>query len=811
MKRFFVLFVVLLATSVVFAQEKPSARIDALTIDQIMRGPQFAGYEPRDVRWSPDGQRAYFRWKEHGEPIEKDFATWVVSRDGKGLRRLSDDEEKDAPPVRAAWTRDHRRAVFIDSGDVVLWDGRHRNLTDTIEPESNPRFTRDEHHVAFVRANNLFVLSLDDGGVEQVTNIAAADDKQPLWDDKKGTPSQEFVKAEERKLLDVVARRAAKREEDEAKRKREHPLEPLKLEKKQSVVDLQLTPDGKYVIASLTAEAEKGKRTIVPNYVTESGYTEDINSREKVGDVLAVTKLASISTADGKVKWFSSGLQPAEPVKSATRAEEKQVEKEAERTEKSERGSSAETAKERDVTFGAVLFSDDGTKAVLSLRARDNKDWWIMAFDPAAAKGRVIVTVHDDAWVRRMQRNVGWLPDNATIWFISEASGWAHLWTAPYTGGGANQITSGEWEVDDVTLSDDKKSLYLLTSEESLYERHLYRMPAGGGARTKVTSAPGRHDAVVSPDGKAIADLYSYTNVPTELYIGTLSTARPANASQKQVDGNAVRITTSPAPEFFTYPWLDVPIVTFRATDGVEVPGRIYKPAAWKPGGPAVLFVHGAGYLQNVHRWWSDYFREFMFNHFLMEHGYLVFDIDYRGSAGHGRDWRTAIYRHMGGRDLADEVDAARWLEKEYGVDSTHIGMYGGSYGGFMTLMGLFTAPSAFRSGAALRPVTDWSHYNHGYTSDILNTPQSDPEAYRKSSPIYFAEGLRGSLLICHGVADTNVHFQDTVRLVEKLIELHAQDWDLAIYPVEDHGFVEPSSWSDEYKRIFRLFERTLK
>jgi dipeptidyl aminopeptidase/acylaminoacyl peptidase len=236
----------------------------------------------------------------------------------------------------------------------------------------------------------------------------------------------------------------------------------------------------------------------------------------------------------------------------------------------------------------------------------------------------------------------------------------------------------------------------------------------------------------------------------------------------------------------------------------------MYKPAGYA-GGPAVIFVHGAGYLQNVHRWWSSYFREYMFHHFLMEHGYLVLDVDYRGSAGYGRDWRMAIYRHMGGKDLEDQLDAARWIVQQHGVDATRIGMYGGSYGGFITLMALFTSPGTFNAGAALRPVTDWAHYNQGYTSNILNTPQDDPEAYRRSSPIYFAEGLRDNLLLCHGVVDVNVFYQDTVRLVQKLIELRKENWSVAPYPVEDHSFVEPTSWADEYKRIFALFERTLK
>jgi dipeptidyl aminopeptidase/acylaminoacyl peptidase len=128
-----------------------------------------------------------------------------------------------------------------------------------------------------------------------------------------------------------------------------------------------------------------------------------------------------------------------------------------------------------------------------------------------------------------------------------------------------------------------------------------------------------------------------------------------------------------------------------------------------------------------------------------------------------------------------------------------------------MTLMALFRAPDLFACGAALRPVTDWAHYNHPYTSNILNEPQSDPDTYRKSSPIYFAEGLKKPLLISHGMVDTNVFFQDTVRLVQRLIELRKENWELAVYPVEDHGFEDEASWADQYKRIFKLFEEHLK
>jgi dipeptidyl aminopeptidase/acylaminoacyl peptidase len=305
----------------------------------------------------------------------------------------------------------------------------------------------------------------------------------------------------------------------------------------------------------------------------------------------------------------------------------------------------------------------------------------------------------------------------------------------------------------------------------------------------------------VSPDEKYLAVLYSYSNKPWELYV-----------QENKINGKDEQITfKAQSDEFKTYAWKDPEVISFTARDGATVYGRLYKPTNPHPNKPAVLFVHGAGYLQNVHKWWSSYFREYMFNNMLADNGYYILDIDYRGSAGYGRDWRTGIYRHMGGKDLTDHVDGVNYLVKNFGVDPKHVGLYGGSYGGFIALMGLFTEPDVFAAGAALRPVTDWANYNHPYTSNILNEPFNDSIAYRRSSPFYFAEGLKGDLLICHGMVDINVHYQDAVKLAQRLIELGKDNWELASYPMEDHGFVEPSSWTDEYKRIFKLFERVLK
>jgi dipeptidyl aminopeptidase/acylaminoacyl peptidase len=804
-----------------------------LTIDNIMRGPALVGNEPRAVHWSPDSQHIYFQWKQASEPREKDFDTYVVNRDGSGLRKLSEEEAKNAPPIGGEASKDKKMTVFVDEGDVFIYDNvanQRRRITSTTEAESSAHFTRDQKHIYFTRANNLYVMSLETGSLVQMTDITTGGGApaatpvagggigqgrgqgqgggqraQTDASQQKGTDSQEYLKKEERDLLDVIKRRAEKREQDEEKRKRDHPRKPFALAARQTVVNLQLTPDEKSVIATVFESGDGAKNTIVPNFVTESSYTEDIGSRSKVGDTQSRSRLAIIGVDNGEVKWVDHGqkLAPAanEARSESSITEQTSVEARPQQTGARSGQSRANEPRERDVQLTQPIWSEDGSKAVLMARSADNKDRWVLSLDPASGKTRVVVTEHDDAWIDGPGAfTLGWMKDNQHIYFQSERSGYAHLYSVSYEGGEPKQLTSGKWEVTGVQMSDDKSRFFMTTSEVHPGERHFYTMSPDGGERTRVTAMPGSNQAFISPDEKSLALIYSYSNKPPELYV-----------QQNTPGASAIKVTSSPAPEFWNYSWIDPPIVTFKARDGAEVYARFYKPKAFKKGGPAVIFVHGAGYAQNVHRYWSSYFREYMFHHFLMENGFTVMDVDYRASSGYGRDWRTGIYRHMGGKDLDDQVDAAKWLVSEHGVDPKRIGIYGGSYGGFITLMALFTQPDVFAAGAALRPVTDWAHYNHGYTSNILNVPQKDAEAYKQSSPIYFAQGLKGALLICHGMVDTNVHFQDTVRLVQRLIELRKTNWELAVFPVEDHGFVEPTSWADEYKRIFKLFQDNLK
>jgi dipeptidyl aminopeptidase/acylaminoacyl peptidase len=309
----------------------------------------------------------------------------------------------------------------------------------------------------------------------------------------------------------------------------------------------------------------------------------------------------------------------------------------------------------------------------------------------------------------------------------------------------------------------------------------------------------GAHEVSLSPDESNLLVRYSYKNQPWELYIG-----------DNKNNPNLNQITFSTTESFKTYKWREPEVISFTGQDGTKVNARLYKPESSNSNKAAILFVHGAGYLQNAHNYWSSYHREYMFHNLLVDLGYTVLDIDYRGSDGYGRDFRTGIYRFMGGKDLTDQIDGKNYLIQNHGIDASRVGIYGGSYGGFITLMGMLTTPKEFASGAALRSVTDWAHYNHGYTGNILNFPETDPDAYKKSSPIYFADNLQGNLLMLHGMVDDNVEYKDIVRMSQRFIELGKKNWSLSAFPVEAHGFKETYSWVDEYSRILDLFNTTL-
>jgi dipeptidyl aminopeptidase/acylaminoacyl peptidase len=808
MKRSILLIIISVFATTIFAQEK----LNTLTVEKIMRDPAWIGYSPSNPYWSVDGNYLLFSWN----PVKADDdSLYFITKDNRSPQKAGYDlSQKLINAFGIKYNSGRTAYLYSKNGDIFLTDiksGKTRQITQTLEQEVNPVFISNDTKVVYSRNQNLFAWDIAGGFTTQLTNFqrsgaAPAAGPQPQgrgFGQRAGASEAAAANAQERalkneqlQLFEVLKERKEKRDKADAYTKslpKTKELKTISIEDK-LLSNVVISPDGRFVTYRLYKAPAGEKNTIVPDYVTESGFTTDIPGRTKVGSPQGTYEFFVFDREKDTVISVKTDNIPG--ITDAPDYVKDYPAKDTARRKTPLRG----------VIISGPSWSDKGKYAVVDIRSQDNKDRWLMLLDAATGKLSAIDRQRDEAWIGGpgisffSGNNQIWIDDN-TFWFQSEASGYSHLYKFNLATNERTALTSGNYEVQRTQLSNDRKFFYITTNEVHPGEQHLYRLSVNGGRAEKITSMTGANQVVISPDEKQIAFLYSYSNKPWELYLQE----NKAGAKAQQITNLAM------SAEFSSYPWRDPEIVNFTASDGKQVYARLFRPAKPHAAAPAVVFVHGAGYLQNAHKWWSSYFREYMFHNLLADNGYTVLDIDYRGSAGYGRDWRTGIYRYMGGKDLSDHVDGAKYLTEKLGVNPKHIGIYGGSYGGFITLMAMFTRPGVFEAGAALRSVTDWAHYNHGYTSNILNEPFTDSIAYRRSSPIYFAEGLKGHLLMCHGMVDVNVHFQDIVRLSQRLIELGKDNWELAVFPKEDHGFVEPSSWTDEYKRIFKLFETWLK
>ena len=767
-----------------------------LILSEIMKGEDFIGELPDTIFWAENSESIYFNWNPDNDIVRSCYKV-----DLKGLTpyKVGIEELRSLPSKDGTYSRDKNKKLYEKNGDIFMYDtksGKELPITNTVESESDPVFTMDDRHVVYRLKNNLFRISLENVSLKQLTHFTA---NIPADKPEEISAQKQWIRDEEIGLFDVLQERKEKKERTEAGKKLLKIDQPVKIPLNgRSLKTAVIGPDEQFVIYLLVEKELFQNNTEVPEYITESGYVEMQKARPKAGSPEPTMQLGIYNVE--KDTSFIVSTENLPGIYDKPEFLKDYWNKDSPYTDQYD--------SPREVYFLRPVFNTKGDRAALVIRSMDNKDRWIASLDLDTGSLFVLDRQHDECWIggpgikewKNEEGTLGWLADDETVWFQSEESGYSHVYTFNARTKVRKAITEGNWEVYKVQLSNDKDYFYITANREGPAERHFYRVPVSGGPLTRYTQDPGNYEVFLSPNEKMLAIRYSYSNQPWELYI------MPNKPGAKMH-----QITHSTTDAFNSYPWRDPEIIQFAARDQDTVYARLYRPSNTNEKGPAVIFVHGAGYLQNVHRWWSQYYREYMFHNFLADQGYTVLDIDYRGSEGYGRKWRTGVYRHMGGKDLTDQVDGVKFLIEHYNIDADRVGIYGGSYGGFITIFAMFKYPEIFRCGAALRSVTDWAHYNHPYTSNRLNTPAEDSLAYRRSSPIYYADGLKGPLIMLHGMADTNVHFQDVVRLSQKLIELGKSNWDIAVYPMEDHGFKESSSWADEYRRIFELFEENLK
>jgi dipeptidyl aminopeptidase/acylaminoacyl peptidase len=759
------------------ARTAESGVAEPLTLRDASRDDRWFGLGVRDVRWAPDGSVVYFRWSRRpaADDVPNADPWFRAERSGAWVEEVPAAEVERIPGAYLDWSDDGRRATWSSGSVIYLYDGRAdpntRRAIQLTDEARRPRIARDGSAIHFESGEALYRYDIASGTLNVVATRVTVDDETP-------TEAAAWLADQQRELFEHLRQLDDRRERVAALERAETGRpQPIPVAAAARIDDLQLSPDGRYLTFRERTPNRRRPPTRYIDYVDESGYSRVHEARAKVGEPRDRVRLGIVR------------VDPAVPLDSITVNWVKL----------------AEAGEQNTVPHGPY-WNLEGSRAVVQFIGEDHQDLWYAELDLESGSARVITSDHDDAWIGGppVQANYlqpalfEWLPGGRFV-FASERSGWSHLYLAE-PDGSIVPLTGGEWEVRDAQLSRDRSFWLVQASREHPADDHLYTLPAGGGELTRLTDRPGRSTGYLAPDGERLAVVYSESVQLPDLYLRRVSGR-----------GDERRITVSGTDAYYRHPLVRPEIVSFNHPDGGPLWAALFRPERPNPERAAVLHIHGGGYRQFAHRGYSVYGYDLHlgFINYLVQQGYTVLDFDYRGSAGYGRDYRTDIARSMGIKDTDGAVAAAEYLVREQGIDSTRIGIYGVSYGGFLTLMAQFRYPGVFAAGIARAAVSDWAHYNDGWTSRVLGIPHEDPEAYRLSSPIYYAAGLEDHLLITHGLVDDNVHFQDAARLVQRLIELE-KDFEVMYYPVEPHTIQTEASRYDYVKRAAAFFDKYL-
>ena len=756
----------------------------AVTVEDVFREPSIEGERAGGAQISPDEKWVAYAWNPDGFTYPRDL--YVVSTAGGEPRALTHFERRDSADSLQHYWHELRSTLGRGGNDSLKTLPRYFGGPGERDVVGEIAWSPDSKRIAFSVQGDLYVVGARDGRMARLTHTHAWE-SSPLW-----SPDGRwlaFLRGDAVWMLEPDGARELQLTEDAGD--------------DVSLTTLRWAPDGRRLAVEFQDDRGRG-RLVVPHYLPERVRDEGAREGYPTGGVRVVHLDPILDKNDPQAIYRDDKFKVVE----------------------------LELGEGKHPWIPMWAWSPNSRWLAVDEVPPDMQTRRIHVADPESGKARVAHTEVDSAWIEEYDwvvtdgPSLAWAPDSRSLTFLSDRPGFPHVFrlnldvaalaraiesttqssTDSLSFAAAPQaLTSGNWEVAWARWHPNGEQILLLTSREDHSQRHLEILDVKSGALQRLQTAPGTSShPLLGERGGLIVFRHSQLGVPPDLW----SIATSPGRAPKQLTDTVPR-------RYEDVAWNIPEIVHFDAYDGTPLRGFVYKPDNFVPGQryPVVVFVHGAGVMQNVVDGWTVYSPNFKFHSVLTKRGFGVFEVDYRGSLGYGRDFRAGTRMYIGGKDLQDELAGLDYLEKLRWVDSERIGIYGGSYGGFMALMALFLAPERYAAGAALRFVSDWENYYRGnpwYCIQRLGKPEDNPAAYYRSSPIHFAENLEDPLLLLHGVRDNNVHFQDAAQLTERLIRL-GKDFELMVYPVERHGFTAPESWIDEYERIEEFFVRHLQ
>ncbi len=537
-----------------------------------------------------------------------------------------------------------------------------------------------------------------------------------------------------------------------------------------TVENTSLSPDGRFVLAVVPDRTKDPAPTVIPDYLSPRVSTRE-GRRELADDSPSPRQIYLWNTESGERSDLSLG--------------------------------EGDVFWQRMIGWAPQPSADTPARLALARLSEDFRTLETFLWSEASGLVQIMVD-RDERWIGGPVDRARWSSDGRRLIFGSESfpastlPGRAQLFAFDVATGSVRQLTTVSGEVNSFDLARDGGIVFSYCNANSRDRNKVAYISPDGVVRDIAAPIGFDDDPKIAADASQIVFTHARMFQPRELWSADANSNQPAYV-----------LTHTATPEFARRDWIHPVLFEVEGERGAMVRSHVFLPRSSSLADPdrargAVVFIHGAGYLQNVTDSMTEYEPNLMFHSRLAGMGYVVVDVDYRGSAGYGQDFRTAVQFHLGGLELKDIDATLDELARRGVIDSKRVGCYGGSYGGFLTLMALFTEGQRWSAGAALRSVTDWRTYHPGYTQPRLGRPSTHAEAYALSSPIDHAEGLNKPLLLLHGMMDSNVFAQDTIRLMEKLIDL-GKDFEVMLYPSQNHAFTDGAHWLDEYKRIERF------
>jgi dipeptidyl aminopeptidase/acylaminoacyl peptidase len=734
----------------------PAAAETALDLKKVTGSSAWLGTAVMNAWWSADGRHLY--WQQMN-PAGGGVLTWEMSRrDGKSTLLTEPlPPALDGPPTAQDPTGVRFARVGSD-GEVWLIDpdlGEPIRVTTSEEPEADVRFSAAGDRLLYRRGKDWFGWSLEGGKETRVLHLAAGRDAtKPLVPEDKTT---------------------------------------IRLDPQVEIVSSDLSPTGTAALVDTTPLGhDPGELAGMPVYLTESGYPEmkvDPLSARIGRNPIASHRLWLVDVTGGRAQSLDLSSVPGildDPLAADRAAQHLPP-----------------LSGPRGVIVGAIHWSPDGTSAVVSLDAIDRRDTWLVEVDAVSGQLRPLWRESSPFAV---SMPFGFLPDGR-VWFQSEKAGWFGLYLT--NGTAVSTVAEGPFEVTEIRWTADGSRAYFRCNRNEPVDYEVCTVRADGGDLREVTAldgvgAPIAFDVVLpSPDTTQLAVKFSGGYMPVQLAL--IDAATGAEIGRTDTRSDELKALNPPEPEIVQIP---------LSTTAQPMWAKLWAPAdkAGDEAHPIVLILHGGNTYQAVGRYQHSSPSSAFFAQILADKGYLVLEMDYRGSLGYGRAWRQAVVGQIGFSEVQDMRDAIAWLAANRNGDAGRAGVQGCSYGGYLAYMAAFLAPDLIRASAAWNGFSDWTISFGSNSSALLGDPTLNPDAFKASSATSHVEDFAGNLLIIHNIDDEVIPYEAAVRVVQRLLDLGKGNWDFATYPVGWHCFGQrPDLRPDAYRRTIDLFERVLK